>query len=321
MSDAEINELADSQFGDPSQINESRLLAGASDHCNGAQAALRGFKNKAKAAKKVEEMYGEVWQTMDTEERERALTMSLYGCQHHSRNIGFGRGHKAVEAHLQQLLKDNLHELKDKMVYCVGKADMTLRSIFKFFGNTTLLNYLSVGKEFRKWTAENCDYKDDEFQDCGRCDLGNRQDGISEHCFKMQTRTKKMLDFITEFHWSKTDNMYWPAIESSIDSEPLKVQRMLYALVFNQVRKPVHGFCPLILVLISGHPIASNCYRHGWCWQGCSWTLRGCSNRASSSGASLSAPHARWVQHAWTLSFLFCRCVFVWVCVCVCVHA
>ena len=35
MSDAEINELADSQFGDPSQINESRLLAGASDHCNG----------------------------------------------------------------------------------------------------------------------------------------------------------------------------------------------------------------------------------------------------------------------------------------------
>ena len=35
MSDAEINELADSQFGDPSKINESRLLAGASNHCNG----------------------------------------------------------------------------------------------------------------------------------------------------------------------------------------------------------------------------------------------------------------------------------------------
>ena len=56
--------------------------------------------------------------------------MSLYGYQHHSRNIGFGRGHKAVEAHLQQLLKDDLQELKDKKIYCVGKADMTLRSIF-----------------------------------------------------------------------------------------------------------------------------------------------------------------------------------------------
>jgi hypothetical protein len=84
MSDTEINELADSQFGDLSQINESRLLAGATDHCNGAQAALRGFKIKAKAAKKVEEMNGEVWQTMDTEECECALTMSLYGCQRHA---------------------------------------------------------------------------------------------------------------------------------------------------------------------------------------------------------------------------------------------
>ena len=31
MSDAAINELEDSQFGDPSKINESRLLAGERD--------------------------------------------------------------------------------------------------------------------------------------------------------------------------------------------------------------------------------------------------------------------------------------------------
>ena len=81
MSDAEINELADSQFGDPSQIHESRLLAGASDHCNGAQAALRGFKNKAKAAKKVEEMNDEVWQTMDTEERSPFYSVGVCLCE------------------------------------------------------------------------------------------------------------------------------------------------------------------------------------------------------------------------------------------------
>ena len=43
MSDAEINELADSQFGDPSKINESRLLAGASNHCNGLSVGWVGL--------------------------------------------------------------------------------------------------------------------------------------------------------------------------------------------------------------------------------------------------------------------------------------
>lgn len=61
MSFAKINEFADSQFGDQSQINESCLLAGANNHCNGARASLRDFKNKAKAAQKMEEVYDEVW--------------------------------------------------------------------------------------------------------------------------------------------------------------------------------------------------------------------------------------------------------------------
>ena len=33
----------------------------------------------------------------------------------------------------------------------------------------------------------------------------------------------------------RTDNNYWPAIDAALDSEPLKVQRMLYALLFHQV--------------------------------------------------------------------------------------
>jgi hypothetical protein len=173
---------------------------------------------------------------MTESEKAKAMVLKIYGCGHHHRNIGFGWGHTMVEAHLRKMLKNDLDELKQKGIRCVdGKTDMTLRSIFKFFGNTTVLNYLSVGKEFRKWISEHTDYKDDTFLDCGRCDLGNRQDGISEHCFMMQTRVKKMLEFITEFHWSPSDNSYWPAIETALDSEPLKIQRMLYALLFHQV--------------------------------------------------------------------------------------
>ena len=202
MNRKEIRALAAGQFGDPTKIDDSRTEASGSDHCNGAQDALRRFQGLAKTEAKVKQQYGVQWDSMDIAERERAMVMSLYGCQHHARNIGFGRGHKAVEEHMRGLLKDDVQKLKEKGIQCVnGKVDMALRSVFKFFGNTTLMNFLSVGKEFRKWVADHPDYKDDHFQDCGRCDLGNRQDGISEHCFKMQTRSKKMLEFISEFHW------------------------------------------------------------------------------------------------------------------------
>ena len=83
-----------------------------------------------------------------------------------------------------------------------------MRSIFKFFGNTTLLNYLSVGKEFRQWCTDQQDYKDLAFRGCGRCDLGNCQDGIAEHCFNMELRVEAILAFITEFHWDDKDCNY-----------------------------------------------------------------------------------------------------------------
>ena len=200
----EIKALATEQFGDPTKIDESRVQTSASDHCNGAQDALRKFAGIAKTETKLKQQYGSEWDSMDPAERNKARAMALYGCQHHARNIGFGRGHTAVEEHMRGLLKDDVQKLKEKGIQCVnGKVDMTLRSVFNFFGNTTLMHFLSVGKEFRKWVAKHPDYKDDQFQDCGRCDLGNRQDGISEHCFKMQTRSKKMLEFISEFHWDK----------------------------------------------------------------------------------------------------------------------
>ena len=225
------------QFGDWNQVREQRVASGSSDHCNGAQAALRGFKNKVKAENKLEQMYGKkVWAGMSDEEKSRVLRLSLYGCQHHLRNICFNRGHKAVEAHIRSLLKDDLDKCRAAGVSCVdGKIDMCIRSVFKFFGNTTLLNFLSVGKEFRQWVSTHEEFKDELFQDCGRCDLGNRQDGISEHCFKLVTKVEMMLAFISDFHWSKTDCSYWPAIEISLESDVLKAQRMLYALVYSQI--------------------------------------------------------------------------------------
>ena len=33
----------------------------------------------------------------------------------------------------------------------------------------------------------------------------------------------------------RTDCNYWPAIDAALDSEPLKVQRMLYALLFQNI--------------------------------------------------------------------------------------
>ena len=44
-----------------------------------------------------------------------------------------------------------------------------------------------------------------------------------------------MLEFIHEYHWSKLDCNYWPAISSALESKPLDIQRVLYGLIFDQV--------------------------------------------------------------------------------------
>ena len=62
---------------------------------------------------------------------------------------------------MRGLLKYDVQKLKEKGIQCMNrKVDMTLRSVFNVFGNTTLMNFLSVGKEFRKWVAKHPDYKD-----------------------------------------------------------------------------------------------------------------------------------------------------------------
>jgi hypothetical protein len=237
MSEEQIQASALEMFGDPDKCHEVFLTAGSSDHCGGAQAALRGFKNKKKARDRVREAYGAKWEEMSESERSKAVSLALYGCQQHLRNICFGRGHAAVDKILREQLAEDIEKLKQKGIRCVdGKVDMTLRSIFKFFGSTTLMNYLSVGKEFREWVADHPDHSEDAFLSCGRCDLGNRQDGISEHCFKMTTRTDMMQEFIGDFHWDSTDCNYWPAIDSALGSPPLQMQRTLYALIFEQVQ-------------------------------------------------------------------------------------
>lgn len=106
LSYEEMMASADEQFGDPARCDERYLLAGSSDHCAGAQAALFGFKAKVKNEAKVSELYGDLWAGMSPEDRAIALSISLYGCQHHLRNICFGRGHKAVEPYVRALLAE-----------------------------------------------------------------------------------------------------------------------------------------------------------------------------------------------------------------------
>ena len=65
----EIKALATEQFGDTTKIDESRVQASASDHCNGAQDALR---SQAEAEAKLKQQYGSEWDSMDVAERNKA---------------------------------------------------------------------------------------------------------------------------------------------------------------------------------------------------------------------------------------------------------
>ena len=68
----EIKALATEQFGDTTKIDESRVQASASDHCNGAQDALRRFAVIAKTEAKLKQQYGSEWDSMDVPERNKA---------------------------------------------------------------------------------------------------------------------------------------------------------------------------------------------------------------------------------------------------------
>ena len=68
----EIKALATEQFGDTTKIDESRVQASASDHCNGAQDALRRFAVIAKTEAKLKQQYGSEWDSMDVAERNKA---------------------------------------------------------------------------------------------------------------------------------------------------------------------------------------------------------------------------------------------------------
>ena len=57
----EIKALATEQFGDPTKIDKSRVQASASDHCNGAQDALRRFAGIAKTEANLKQQYGSEW--------------------------------------------------------------------------------------------------------------------------------------------------------------------------------------------------------------------------------------------------------------------
>jgi len=118
MTEEEVQSLADEMFGDPAQINEARLVAGSSDHCNGAQASLRGVAKKADESCK--KFYGDKWELMSETEQAVATMLFLYGCQHHLRNICFGRGHKVVEETLRELLEEDLQKLKEKGIHCLN---------------------------------------------------------------------------------------------------------------------------------------------------------------------------------------------------------
>ena len=54
----EIKALATEQFGDTTKIDESRVQPSVSDHCNGAQDALRRFAGIAKTEAKLKQQYG-----------------------------------------------------------------------------------------------------------------------------------------------------------------------------------------------------------------------------------------------------------------------
>ena len=142
------------------------------------------------------------WAGMDDKARKEARRWVVWGCAQHFRCLGAEHGHKSVSAYVKEYLKKDIeHIKKNSRLYVNGDHESSLRAIFKFFGFTHGVNYLSVGDLLRRFVGELDKYKDTPYQDVGRFELGQRQDGLFEHAWKFQTRRRMMLEFIIEYNW------------------------------------------------------------------------------------------------------------------------
>ena len=264
---------ANGQFGIPDLLCAARVLSSMTDHCGPAKRANKNFRDAAKSLAALKSHYGSEWGGFTDKEKDEKLMMHLHGCAHHLRNIGYRNGMRAVAEHIRPLIASTIQEAQDHGVQCVtGEVGAGLRSILKFFGNTTSVDFRSVGSEFKRWcatggggekdtegnwiegTQPHPEYASMPFLSLGRCDLGNRQDGAAEQSWKMDTHRfvcvltcdsiisysicfarAAMLDFILEYNWSATDINFYAAITLFLESIECESERVLYALLFHQV--------------------------------------------------------------------------------------
>lgn len=180
---------ADEQFGEPHKVSLTRCKSGSTDHCSPAKRANKMVREHAKSEYELEKYHMGEWKKYSAVVIFELRLMHLFGCQHHLRNIGYGAGMRAVAAYLRPLLADTVKEAQEHGVQCVnGEVATGIRSILKFFGNTTQVHFLSVGSEFRQWCSEHDVWGKIEWLCSGRCDLGSRQDGAAEHSWMIQMR-------------------------------------------------------------------------------------------------------------------------------------
>ena len=146
-----------------------------SDHCNGAQKAIREVKRLAKQGERLAEVKRQAWwgelAPEEVERVEAAYSSEMFevGCQHHLRNIGCGNGEKAMDAILLPRLKEDIEKIKAKGIQCVtGEYAMTLRSSEKYFGNTSKLDAFSAGPELQAHTAKQSQFHGVPYKARGR---------------------------------------------------------------------------------------------------------------------------------------------------------
>ena len=227
---------ADGQIGNPAMTSLTRNKSSCTDHCGPAKSSNKKAKAAAKSIPAMIKMYDEEWGRFSESEKKELVRLHLYGCQHHLRNIGYSNGMKAVAEHIRPLIADDVEEAKACGVQCVtGEIGMGMRSILKFFGNTTLVDFRSVGGEFQRWCSTHPTFSKQAFLRTGRCDLGQRQDGAAEQSWKLDLLRSAMLEFILCYNWSESDINYYAAIQLFLESTECESERVLYALIFHQV--------------------------------------------------------------------------------------
>jgi len=229
---------------DPRKISAARVRIAGSDHCNTAQKTVRKFAALVKTEEAMIAVFGErEWEAFPSDVKEEWLTMDFIGCQHHLRNIWFNAGYNAVESELQDLvdMQKMLQEIKALGIQCVdGSTSAGQRSMLKYYGNTTDPNHFSVGALYKQFNAEMSgkggEYEDDPHKDCGRIDLGQRQDAKAQQAFENQPRKHKIGAFADkERYGAEIENNYDKSTLLYIESMALETAGDLYALVYGQV--------------------------------------------------------------------------------------